>query len=82
MSAGLSLATFAQLRDPLGKGTLDHGVVEVQFTPAQMDMSDGCHLDRSTLRTIRRAGFCGGVDAECFELENFIKPTVAAFALA
>jgi ubiquinone/menaquinone biosynthesis C-methylase UbiE len=56
---------------------------QIALTPAQVKRADGCHLDRRTGETIKKAGF-DDLDLEYFELDNFgfLNPTVAGIATA
>lgn len=56
---------------------------QIQMTPVQVRMADGCHLDRRTGEIIKEAGF-KKLDIEYFELENFnyLNPTVCGIATA
>ena len=64
----------------------DGALAEAQerLTPAQVKRADGCHLNRRTLRDIEAAGFKGGVEAEYYELKDFLylNPTVSGIATA
>ena len=61
----------------------NQGLASLQRTlsPLQVISADGCHLDRSTLDTIRHAEFTQ-VDAEQFELPGFLYLSSTAAGIA
>ena len=54
---------------------------QIAATPAQVRGADGCHLDRETGESIKKAGF-GRVEMEYLELERFgfLNPTFSGIA--
>ena len=56
---------------------------QIEKSPQQVKMADGCHLDRRTGKIIEAAGFAK-LDMEYLELKNFyyLNPTVCGIATA
>jgi len=54
---------------------------QIELTPAQIKMADGCHLDRETGKTLAAAKF-KRLDMQYLELQNFglLNPTVCGIA--
>jgi ubiquinone/menaquinone biosynthesis C-methylase UbiE len=74
---------FLFLEHVLSESDPKFAALQEKLTPMQIQVADGCHLNRRTLETIQNAGF-KRVDAEYYELDGFwvIAPQVCGIAEA